>query len=76
MCRDRERKLGEKRLCGTLYAVTHPVDVEASLLPRGGGAVDPYHRHFLHLLSCGVGTQRAKFSARQVGEEEEEGWVW
>jgi len=25
--------------------------VEARLLPRGGGAVDPDHRHLLHLLA-------------------------
>jgi len=44
-CRGREH-LTEK------MGGTHPVDVEARLLARGGGAVDPDHRHLLHLLAC------------------------
>lgn len=51
-CAETETKRWERRTEEAGWYATHPVDVEASLLARGGGAVDPDHRHLLHAVSC------------------------
>lgn len=50
------------------------MDVEASLLPRGGGAVDPDHRHLLHLLAVegAVGEVEARDGRRHVVVERDD----
>lgn len=50
------------------------MDVEAGLLPRGGGAVDPDHRHLLHLLAVegAVGDVEAGDGGRHVVVERDD----
>jgi hypothetical protein len=45
------------------------VDVEASLLPSGGGTVDPDHRNLLHLLACVGQPIEREFSAAESWRE-------
>lgn len=51
------------------------MDVEASLLPRGGGAVDPDHRHLLHLsayIHTHTHTQNSSATRHARGTETEQ----